>query len=247
MMQKKIKIIKAGFTLLEVLLAVTILGIVLSMVYMILISTLQARDIIQSKSEVDRVANRIISIISSDLQSTYLYQLEDKSSFIGKKTGSGAEIHFVTNKDSLIYGSNTRSDLSEISYFLSRNPEERGSFYLVRREDFFVDNALIKGGQGIRLFDRIRNFTIRFHSSGSPPRMDWDNKKQKKLPSAVEIYFTIPEAPIGTPENVLKKNLQEFRSYIPILVSSEIPEIPWPKDDENKEKDKNKKDDDDSE
>lgn len=222
----------SGFSLMELLLAVTILSIVLSMAYSILISTLQARDRIHSITDADRAASRLIAIITRDIEATYLYQLEGNF-FSGKNSKDETRLDFITNTDSLFFSNDLRSDLCEVSYFVRPNPQESGTLQLLRREDFFLDGDPTKGGYAIRLFDRLTDFQLTFYDDKNVPAKSWNAKDKGGLPAAVELSLRIPLLPSGTPWELLWQNSRTFHVYIPILVSATAPPAPKKKENEN--------------
>ena len=135
--------VSRALTLLEVLIAMAILAMVLSMVYTILLSTLSAKELVESRTHTDRIANRLITLMTQDIQSAYIYAMEGNF-FSGKPD----RIDFICNTDSLMSLPDCRSDLCEVGYFLA---PESGAFKLMRREDFFVDEEPLGGGYGIKL------------------------------------------------------------------------------------------------
>lgn len=223
-----------GFTLLEILIAITILAVVLSMCYTILASTLNLRKWIQESTEVERVGNRLIEIMVMDLQSAYMYQIEDVS-LMGGKTRHGGQINLVTNRDTLISSHDVESDLCEIGYYLEPNLAERDMFWLVRREDFFLDDNPLKGGNAIRLYDRVVDFQVCFYDARGSQVKEWDSKKQKGLPIAIEVTIGIPSVASGSAAQLIRENTRWFKAYIPILVSPEPPEMEKPEKPQEKD------------
>lgn len=219
---------RLGFTLLEVLLAITIISLVLSMVYTILISTLKARDWIHASLDVDRAGNRILSIVARDMRAAYLYQLTDKC-FVGESTSEGTRVHFLTNNDSLFF-QDVASDLCEVGYYVRPNRDEPGIFELMRREDFFIDPEPLSGGVLARVYDRVTTFECKFYNVKKIVKKSWDSDRDGGLPVGVEVILGIPELPPGTPPEALKKSTRYFRTYVPILVSPRPPG--FDKDDE---------------
>lgn len=207
-----------AFTLLEVLISMTILSLVLSMVYTILISTLSARDLVEAETNVERTANTLLNVIRRDIQAVFIYSL-DGSYFRGNKT----RIDFISTSDSFAAPANIKSDLCEVSYFLRENPKEPGAYKLMRREDFFIDSNPYDGGYALKLYDRIANIQIKYISKKGAIKDRWDSKTNKGVPQAVEVTLALRAAPRKSAPEVLKKDIRYFKTCIKILVSPTPP------------------------
>ena len=211
-----------GFSLLEVMVALTILAMVLSMIYTILISTLNARTLIQNETEADRIGTRLVSLIARDIQAAYMYQL-DEACFVGRnRRRIEGFINFVTSNDSLM---RRGSDICEVGYFVEENPREKGTYCLYRREDFFVDSYILKGGTAVLVYDRLLSLQFRFYTKKGGIRTNWNSKQQKGLPVAVEVTLKIPIAAVGSSPLLLQKDARVFQINVPIVVSTTAPEV----------------------
>jgi type II secretion system protein J len=223
-----------GFSLVEVLLAMAILALVLSMVYTILVSTLNAYDWVRAATEVDRMGNRIAFLLARDIQAAYTYQI-DGAALIGEKSQRSWNLHLVSNTDSLSSSREFHSDICEVGYSLESNPDEPGTHYLVRREDFFLDDHLDKGGTSIRLYDRVLSFELKFYDDKGVSKSSWNSKEQKALPASVEVAFEIPEARRGSSPVALRQSARTFKVYVPLMVSA-APKVGTAPDEKDKEK-----------
>ncbi|WP_372371294.1 prepilin-type N-terminal cleavage/methylation domain-containing protein [Candidatus Uabimicrobium sp. HlEnr_7] len=200
-----------GFTLIEVLIATTILSIILTMAYSILITTLNSRNFIEARVQTERVGNRLLNFISKDIQGAYMYQVQDDRYFFARKQGKNTRIDFISNTDSILLApGGNHSDLCEIGYFLKKNRD--GTHRIIRREDFFIDKDPFSGGLGIKLYDEVVSFELRFYENGKA-ESTWNSTQKKQLPQAVEIILGIKQ----------EKEVRLFRRTVPILVSRKIP------------------------
>ena len=215
-----------GLTLIEILITMAILALVLTMVYTVLMSTLNARDLIEEKTHTDKIASRLLFMLKRDIQAAYLYSLEG-AYFSGKSS----RIDFITNVDSFVANDDIKSDLCEVGYFL-RNADE-GCMKLLRREDFFIDNAPQQGGYAIKLYDRVASMKFKYIGLNGI-KESWDSKSEKSLPIAVSVTLGLYTAPRNSNIDVIRKSCRYFTICIPILVSPMSP----PKE---KEKEKEKK------
>jgi hypothetical protein len=209
--------------LVELLISITILSIVLTMVYTILVSTLNARKAIEKATEVDKIGGRLISLITRDLQAIYFYEIEGQS-LVSKKGKNGLEINFVTTNNSFVSSQDMESDLCEVGYALLPNDEEPGLFWLVRREDFFIDEEPMEGGKFLKLYDRVFSWNIKFYDQEQKKHDFWDSKEDKGFPSCIEIEIKIPETTKASSREDMLKSLCTLKACIPIVVSSSLPE-----------------------
>ncbi len=219
---------KSGFTLLELMISITIISIILTMTYSILVCTLNAREFLEKETHADRIGTKLLSIISRDLQAVYMYQVEDVY-FLGSKT----RVDFISNSDSLMFSGRQKSDLCELSYYVERNKEEAGTFQLLRREDFFLDSAPLKGGLAVKLHDRLVTFELKYLDDKNQVVDTWSSQSAKGLPRAVRVSFGIRTEPKDSPEVAAKENIRYFGTIVRIMVSPKAPPVE-DKDEKNK-------------
>ncbi|HON45578.1 MAG TPA: type II secretion system protein [Planctomycetota bacterium] len=238
MIKTKIKINKA-FTLIEIMIAVALLSTIFTMVQVVLMSTLKARDFVQTQSHADRIGSRLLNLMARDIQATYIYQLAPES-FVGThSTTKGDRLDFITNTDSLLGEPSNRSDITEVSYYTLPNKEEAGAYYLLRREDKFVDDKPFEGGYSIILYKRIAHFELKYVDINGKIVDTWNNKIQKTLPQAVIVRIGIRTAPPTASSDILERSVHYVQTCIPIYVSLIEPKIEQ-EDDKDKDKDKDK-------
>lgn len=182
---------KRQLTLIELLLAITIMAMVMSMIYGMLLSTLKARDQISAYTQANRLGPTILNLITDDLSAMYFYSFKD-SFFTGKRNGDLSSLHFITSIDSKIPESEdgVQSDICEVGYYCIPNPENRDFLNLYRREDFFLDEEPLKGGTGVLLSSEIRSFLIEFYN-GSEWIEQWDHTQEKKLPKGIRVELVL--------------------------------------------------------
>ena len=212
----------SAFTLIELMIAIALLSMLLSMIQVVLISTISARDTVQAQTHVDRVGAKLLGLIGQDIQAAYIYQLEGVS-FLGKSNRYGSKIDFISNRDSLLSSREMRSDLCELGYFVRPNPQEPGALKLMRREDFFIDDKPMEGGYAIKLYDRVAAFDIRYVDRKKNIVKHWNSKRDKGLPKAVIVTIGLRSAPRNSAPEVLGKSIRYFKACILITASSNPP------------------------
>jgi type II secretion system protein J len=182
-----------GFTLLEVLVATTILGLVLAALYSVFSRTLESKRLAEERTARARAARIVLFRLREELQSSVPFAGGD-SRFFGELRRSGAfpegEISFVSLAQASLGSTGPESDLNEIGYTLLPEPEAPGYRQLVRRVK--LDPGVAVGGLGQNkkvyhlLLSRVRGLRFRFFD-GRTWREEWGQDDTRgKLPRAVE-------------------------------------------------------------
>jgi len=184
---------RRGFTLLELLITLTILGLVLTAVYGALTKTLEVRQTIEAETAGPREALALLELMSRDFRAAVRPEPlpGDNAPFHGKgaRNADGRDadqVVFISSVTSRFAqdarrlrgediaglaesdpddpeAREVRADLCEISYLLKDDPEHPGRMFLFRREDFHVDRNARKGGAYLRLHSRVRGFRLRYY------------------------------------------------------------------------------------
>ena len=187
---------RRAFTLVELMLAVLILAIMMSIIYGVVVSTVSAARRVEEITATSEIGPAILTQIRSDLEAAFLPK-EGEYFVATKRAGAGNNrdrIDFVSGV--MAYGPESEIDaprfhsVNEIGYQLLESRKEPGLAILYRREDYFIDADPLKGGRLTELYDRVKSFSLRF-LDGEEWRNDWNSKTQKGLPKAVEIELTI--------------------------------------------------------
>ncbi len=206
---------QSGFTLLEIMVAIFILGAMMTAVYGFVISTVRVKDRIESQADGLATGPAIVSLLASDLRCAYGYDIAGMSCFEGVDNSIGAEqsadsIHFISSKNSRSADDEidvaASSDLTEVSYVLRQSPEDPRFLELFRREEFFVDEAVDGGGKYRKLADRIVSFDLLYFGGGTDMEEEpegeesWSSANQSRLPKAVRLRMEVADPYDGDPE-----------------------------------------------
>lgn len=218
---------RAGFTILEVMVALTVVATVVSFVYVILQNSVRGQTIVRQGLRAPKIQNAILGQIFRDFRYLYWDGFAAEGGFIGRNSDVGGReadnIDFVTARPSRIARSEDLSDLdtepsplTEVGYALREN---NGYLELWRREDWFVDDDPIKGGKYSLIYDKITRFSLLYFPTpednvDNKGVEEWDTRLKKKLPYAIflEISFVVEE-----PTDVGTELQEEFISRIIIL------------------------------
>jgi len=187
-----------GFTLVELMLAVLLLSIMMSIIYGVVVSTVTAARRVEEITATSEIGPAILTQIRADLEAAFLPK-PDVEYFVATKRGGAGNnrdrIDFVSGV--MAYGSENEIEeprfhsVNEVGYQLMESRKNPGYAILYRREDYFIDEDPLKGGHLTELYDRVRSFSLRFRDDGELWRDDWNSKTQKGLPRAVEIELKI--------------------------------------------------------
>ncbi|MBI3854445.1 MAG: prepilin-type N-terminal cleavage/methylation domain-containing protein [Planctomycetes bacterium] len=187
---------RRGFTLVELMLAVLILAIMMSIIYGVVVSTVSAARRVEEITATSEIGPAILTQIRADLEAAFLPK-EGEFFVASKRAGAGNNrdrIDFVSGV--MAYGPENEIEaprfhsVNEVGYQLLESRKDPGLAILYRREDYFIDAEPLKGGRLTELYDRVRSFSLRFRE-GDKWRDDWNSKTQKGLPRAVEIELKI--------------------------------------------------------
>jgi prepilin-type N-terminal cleavage/methylation domain-containing protein len=221
---------RRGFTLLEVLLTVTITAMMIGIIYGVLVSTLQARQKLEHNAEVDEAGPVLLKLISDDLSAAFVPPVPDQpppaegepapenpAYFAGKDNSQGAgeadEVNFVSSRDIWDPVTKRVADFCEVGYFLRSNTEDSSMQVLVRREDPYVDDKPASGGTLQEMYKRVKSFKLEYWD-GKEWLSTWGDKddQKKTLPQIVKITLVIvPDAELAKrdPQAAEKKFVME--------------------------------------
>lgn len=185
---------RAGFTLVEIMLAILILAIMMSIVYGVVVSTVQAQRRIEEVTVASEIGPVLIAQIREDLEGAF--RPDSKGEYFRgtdsiSPAGDRDRIDFITAR--LAYG--TAEDggepafhsANEVGYLVRENPRASGLGVLYRRQDLFLDPDPLQGGVLVELYDRVSHFGVKYYT-GEEWVDGWDfTSAQGKLPRAVQV------------------------------------------------------------
>ncbi|MBU0755650.1 MAG: type II secretion system GspH family protein, partial [Planctomycetes bacterium] len=225
----------AGFTLMEIILAVAITGFIMTVVYATLFATLKARDRIEREGLVAKVGPAVLDMIERDINGAWSMNIRDNDVFFGEhRTINGVPadpFHLITTTDSTTVEMSdeeaVRSDLSEVSYVLRANPGAPELMELFRRQDFHVDDKITEGGNYELIYSRIKSFEVFYYKNlyeGADRLDEWEAKKRNRLPAAMEIFLSLEIDPrlAGYALDDMDRPTQHFHRVLFFPIGSEL-------------------------
>jgi general secretion pathway protein J len=198
-------IIEKGFTLIEVLLAIFIGSIVLTVLYSSFFQIIKAKDVAESELDLYHEARVVFSKMTEDFQSAYprgeVFDnslISTSSFFSGTKDGDNSRVTFtsLSRRPSL---NSIDSDQAEVSYYLEPLPDS-DLFYLMREENPRIGTD--SGGIKYPISESLVRFNLRYMTENDSEESfvdEFNSDQTGSLPKVVEVTLTM-RSPRG--ENV---------------------------------------------
>ncbi|MDH3199973.1 MAG: prepilin-type N-terminal cleavage/methylation domain-containing protein [Myxococcales bacterium] len=197
---------KRGFTLLEIILAVTILALVGTMIYGGFAQTALNKARVESDVDhyrtVHMALERIVREVTMAFVSTHVNPSPDlqtvRTAFVGTDRGQDDRLDFTSFSHRRLYRNSHESDQNEISYFVTEDPDEPGERVLARREQNRIDEDPRRGGKSQILVKGVEEFNIEYFD---PVLSEWveswatDDQfaQPNRLPSQVRVRLTVKD------------------------------------------------------
>ncbi len=145
---------RRGMSLVEVLIAVTILAIISTLIYSGFVQTARNKARVESQTDRALEVTGALERMARELQSAFVSaQLNPspslqviRTAFVGTDRGGRDRLDFTSFSHQRLYRNAKESDQNELSYFVTRDPEDAERRVLVRREQARIDDDPLKGG-----------------------------------------------------------------------------------------------------
>ena len=178
---------KSGLSILELLISVTLLGLVMSVLYAAFFQMSNSSLKVQSTIDARQELRLLMKIVLDDLQKIrYLKHFAESNQNenqqretgligdqdLGPENPDTGQLEYVTHVDfhtaikSRFFpeASDHDPELHEVGYSMQKNPDTK-KWEFIRREDFYVDNNLREGGKYHVLSEEVTKFEIEFLES----------------------------------------------------------------------------------
>jgi len=189
---------RAGFTLIEIFLAISLVAIIMAIAYGMVVSTVQAQERIEETTLGTEIGPVILNQFRQDVESAFVPD-KDKDWFLGQdRKGS------IGDRDRLdlfasipafgaddAYAEPRFHNVNEIGYIIDDNRQRPGELVLYRREDYFIDDEPMKGGKMTAVYDRVQAFDVQYWD-GEKWVESWSSKASEgKLPVGVRLIMRL--------------------------------------------------------
>lgn len=223
---------RSGFSLVEVLVTIAIMGLMLTAVTQMLTSVRFARDIVHNEQEEYLAGPAILDQLERDLQAIYVTNLllADHLKIEDKVVGGmdADRLDFVCTTDNLVWQNlgdrQVRADVNEVGYCLRSNPRDNDFLEIYRREGFGVDTDPHTDGVYIFMHDRVRAFNIEVFSENGPedmldPLEEWGQDESdpdlQGLPAFLRVTLEIELEPRLLRETMLLS--KQLKTYVRVI------------------------------
>lgn len=187
-----------GFTVIEILIAVTIVSIILTIIYGSFASATRSISISRGRSDIYQIARLSLARMAEDISCAFPpkgVNLEDiKFGFIGEDRGLDGMpsdiLNFISTSHLKFGRSLKNSGLCEIGYCVETDPETE-ELVLLRREDDTLDDEIDRGGIVLELAEHIKGIDFKYYDDKGEEWDEWYSDDTNSLPRKVKITLTL--------------------------------------------------------
>ena len=195
---------KSAFTLLEIILAVSVLALVGTMIYggfaQTAINTARVEEDVDQSRVVHMALERIARELTMAFVSTHTNPSLDlrvvETAFIGSDRGKEDRIDFTSFSHRRLYRNARESDQNELSYFVTQDPDDSDVQVLERREQNRIDDDPRRGGKSQILVENVEEFNVEYFD---PLLSEWVQtwntedvlSQPNRLPTQVRIRLAV--------------------------------------------------------
>lgn len=129
-----------GFTLIEVLISLTIMALMMTIAWSTTASSVQTKKFFENYEQRNHEVRIALARMVEDISGAYISSNqaadlnEPRTIFLGKSSGSVEELRFSSFAHRILWADANESEQTMIYYFGDGDPEERGQTNLYRRE-----------------------------------------------------------------------------------------------------------------
>jgi len=224
----------SGFTLLEIVIAISIFAVILTIIYTSYTGTFRVVNETESQAEIYQMAGITMQRMLEDLESIYISKnTETRRSeesplhtfqFVGKdreiKGRRADTLRFISRAHVNLSGQEQEPGTTEIGYYVKENGE--GDHLVLYRSDrpmFEVTFPLEEETGGLVLCERLASVNLTYYEENGEVRDSWDSASdalRDKIPTMVSISLEFvnsldPEAPLRFTTSVALPIEQEYQ------------------------------------
>lgn len=191
---------RKGFTLIEIMVGVSILAGMSLIIYSTLNSSLKGNARVIKKQDLVHSVRTGFELISNDIaqafQANAAFKGPNSEAMSGFK-GDSESLNFSTFSHHHIIKDVRDTDQVSVGYFLKKN--DQGKTDLVRRESTTLTPKLDEGGKAYAIIDNVKSVKFEFYDLEKTEWLsEWDSldiTRNNKIPSAVKVNMIILEYP----------------------------------------------------
>lgn len=213
-----------GFTLIEVLVSVAIMGIIMTLIWSTTSQSLRTKDSVEKRDLRFHIGRVALRKLSDDISVAFLSKTARVSSpispetagsaaaapaavatasgiktfFVGEDQGGQDSIKFTSLSHLRLFKNAKESDQCKVMYEIVASREDPQVYNLIRREDPWLDETTDVKGKEMVLVSGIKEFDIEYYDSRRNEWVkEWDTQKvdwQSRLPQAVRARLSFANA-----------------------------------------------------
>jgi general secretion pathway protein J len=181
-----------GFTLLELLVAITLTFTLLTSLYFTFLSVLRTRSMIEVELERMSGISRFLDIFSSEVRSAFYREKNHKSGFSGENDETGGRILSALTFTRFAYRAplegNSSGDLVRVRYAV----DENNAGGLILYKEVWNPYRDVKDGESLRteVIDGVDGFEVSYFNGRDWVKV-WEADLEKRLPDAVKVTLSV--------------------------------------------------------
>jgi general secretion pathway protein J len=194
-----------GMSLIEVMVAMTILAIISTLLYNGFVQTSRNKQRVERDLDRAHEIRHGLARVASELSMAFVSaQLNPNESlrtaitaFIAKDAMNGSRVDFSSFSHRRLYRNAHESDQNELAFFVTSDPEDSSQKVLARREQRRIDDDPEKGGQSQVLIHNIKSFELSFFDPQTQQWVStWDTTQNgtgqpNRLPMQAKVFVTV--------------------------------------------------------
>ena len=178
-----------GFTLMEILIAISILGVIMATVLGTFTGVISSSRIAEKKAELYQTGRALMDLVSADIRCILGQVVEEKGFFfmgeLEMVDGSSMSKMDLVTTNSLTIGIKRNPYLSEVGYRVKKNIKDN-MYSLWRRSQSPPEYPYGDGGREVPVCRIIESFRLAFIHNN-----DKKESLSNLIPEAIIIYFTL--------------------------------------------------------
>jgi general secretion pathway protein J len=198
----------SGMSLIEVMIAITILAMISTLVYSGFTTTARHKSRIERELDRSHLVSAAIERMVRELSMAYVSQQVNASNqggvstvlttFVGKDHGTRDRLDFTAFAHQRLYRNAHESDQCEISYFVTQDPDDHDKLVLARREQNRIDDRPDRGGRVEVLLHDVKGVDFEYLDRTTVSWLrTWDANgaagQPNRLPMQVRITVHLPD------------------------------------------------------
>lgn len=198
---------RRGFTLLEIIVALAVLGIIALLTFQTIAGAVETRDLLEADDALNQSARTALARVRRDLSLAYLttqtQAINTYQTVFVAHDDDPDRLWFASFSHQRLYRDARECDQTEITYWTEDDPTHDGALVLLRREAPRIDQDPEQGGSILPLAYGVKEFDVRFlDPTTNEWKETWDTtgaETPNRLPRSAEVLLTLlgpdPEDP----------------------------------------------------